>query len=596
MDVEACLEQLDQLFAYQKLNDVEPYLLGCVQEALQLDRPDAVLTFINELIGYYRSVSRHEDALTMSQAALNWITQFHYQGGLPHATTLVNAATAFRAAGLVDEAIGLYDQALILLDQFPLEEIAYQKASLYNNLSLAYQAKGQDQSAIDALLTALQLLPNESVETAISYVNLAACYYHLDDNEAGFKASQKAVALFQALNETSDAHYASALASLADGYARKGDFEYASRINAQAIQYQLDSFGANDDYRLLVAKQADFLKQAGHPASLPNVYPEKMSGLALSQAYYERFGRSALQHHFGKIVDQLAVGLVGMGSECLGLDDEWSTDHDYGPGFCLFVPQALYQTYGRQLEQFYQQLPKRFMGLERQETLQGKGRTGVVVMEQFFYQLTGCPYGPVKLTDWLGIEESYLLCASNGAVFDDPSGAFHAVYDKIKAYYPADVYYKKLAATLAKMARDGQYQYARCMFRHDLDAAWLYVQTFVQETLQLLFLLNRQYMPYTKWQFKLAQQLPLGQSILLLVKQLMRHPDVDVSLYPANAPSINLADPRVALIESIAKETVSCLQQLHLSNASSHYLEDQAKVIFQKIQDPVLASMHLMED
>ena len=63
-----------------------------------------------------------------------------------------------------------------------------------------------------------------------------------------------------------------------------------------------------------------------------------MKGLEISRAFYEEYGRPMLEKDFGKYIDKIAVGLVGHGSECFGFDDEISTDHDFEPGFCLFLP------------------------------------------------------------------------------------------------------------------------------------------------------------------------------------------------------------------------------------------------------------------
>ena len=67
-----------------------------------------------------------------------------------------------------------------------------------------------------------------------------------------------------------------------------------------------------------------------------------MKGLELSKRYYEEYGQAMIQRHFRQYEERIAAGLVGMGSECFGFDDEISRDHDWGPAFCIWLNKALY--------------------------------------------------------------------------------------------------------------------------------------------------------------------------------------------------------------------------------------------------------------
>ena len=102
-----------------------------------------------------------------------------------------------------------------------------------------------------------------------------------------------------------------------------------------------------------------------------------MKGLELSQLYYEECGKQMLHQHFPQYEKHIAAGLVGMGSECFGFDNEISRDHDWGPAFCLWLDRQTYDAIGKDLQTEFARLPKDFAGFRRRESDWGGGRTGV---------------------------------------------------------------------------------------------------------------------------------------------------------------------------------------------------------------------------
>ena len=107
-----------------------------------------------------------------------------------------------------------------------------------------------------------------------------------------------------------------------------------------------------------------------------------MEGLRLAKAYYEAYGKDMLENNFKEVKDRIAVGLVGEGSECFMVDDEVSWDHDFEPGFCLWITKEDERAFGFKLERAYAKLPNTFEGFTREMmNPAGGNRHGVLIID-----------------------------------------------------------------------------------------------------------------------------------------------------------------------------------------------------------------------
>ena len=325
-----------------------------------------------------------------------------------------------------------------------------------------------------------------------------------------------------------------------------------------------------------------------------------IKGLELAERYYDTYGKPMLEARFPELVPRAAVGLVGQGSECFGFDDAISTDHDYGPAFCIWLTAEDYARYGQPLQVAYDALPKDFLGVSgRIASAQGGGRVGVLEIYSFYRTFIGDEQPPKSLARWLHLPVHQLACATNGGVFADPLGEFSAIRHAI-AEYPEDVRIKKIAAHAALMAQSGQYNYARAMRRGDSVAAALALSAFVQSAIHIVYLLNRRYTPYYKWMFCGMQSLPLlAPEVAPLIESLAEigaqkeawaHQDA-----PGFNPYVNNQDRKVQCIERICALTIRALEAQGLTSLRDDFLEPHAWEIMKRIQDPVLRHCHVME-
>ena len=325
-----------------------------------------------------------------------------------------------------------------------------------------------------------------------------------------------------------------------------------------------------------------------------------MKGMELSRAYYEAHGRQMLYEGFPGYADKIAAGLVGQGSECFGFDDSLSCDHDYGPGFCLWLTRKDFQAVGPALQSAYDALPREFMGFPaRLQSRHGGGRVGVLEADDFYRRQIGCSRVPESLLEWLRIPEFRLATVTNGEVFQDPLGEFSSVRTALLRFYPEDVRVKKIAARAATMAQSGQYNYARSMSRGETVPAILALAEFVKHTMSMVYLLNRKYAPFYKWMHRGMRELSVLAEIYDLVRKLSLagiHAESWLFGTPGEmATVLNSDDENVVLVERICQLVKERLQLEELTDTDEDFLAPHAERIMMRIKDSSIRELHVME-
>lgn len=307
-----------------------------------------------------------------------------------------------------------------------------------------------------------------------------------------------------------------------------------------------------------------------------------MNGLALSKGFYEEFGLPMLREQFPDLMPFLAVGLVGSGSERFGFDDEISRDHDFEPGFCVFLPSE--ETVDRKaefrLERAYAKLPRDYEGFRRSGiTPVGGSRHGVIRTSDFYREKVGSPNGDLTVEAWLTVPDYTLAEATNGEIFYDGYGEFTAIREKLSAM-PADIRKKRLAGNLLLMAQSGQYNYTRCISHGEPEAAALAVREFVQAAMKVRFLLAGRYMPYYKWSFRALCGLEGNEKIAGLLSALL----------------LDSASPEAVYdrIEDVAALTVADLITGGLTEAVCGDLEKHAYSVNDGIADGAIRNLHIL--
>lgn len=329
-----------------------------------------------------------------------------------------------------------------------------------------------------------------------------------------------------------------------------------------------------------------------------------MKGLELSRKYFEAFGApmlARLEERYPALKGQFAAGLAGQGSECLGYDDELSADHDFGPSFCVWLPDALFLEYGKVCQEAYDSLPGEFEGHPaRRVTAFGQDRVGVMGIGSFYFRLIGREDAPKSNAEWMWIPESRLSQAASGEVFLDGPGIFSGIRSSLLAYYPEDVRKKKIAARAAAMAQSGQYNYPRLCRRGEWTGAFLSMEEFIKNTCSMVNLLNKTYTPFYKWMHRSLRDAAVLPEVYGLLDQLTDRCDSRQAWQTAQPEDfllgiINKKDTRAVLIETICQLVIRELAAQGLSDAQDMYLEPHAISVMQRIQDPAIAALQLLE-
>ena len=308
-----------------------------------------------------------------------------------------------------------------------------------------------------------------------------------------------------------------------------------------------------------------------------------MKGMELCEKYFQEVGYPALKEHFPELLPKMTVGLVGQGSECLGFDDAYSQDHDWGPSFAMWLPKELYDSYHKPLQRLYHSISREFAGYPpRRNGAEAQGRDGILETETFYYRFIGSKGAPQTLTDWLRAPEHAYACVSNGKLFWKTNSSFEQIRRTILAYYPEDIRKKKIAARAVQMAQSGQYNFPRCMKRGETVAAFVCLSEFIQAACSMIHLLNKKYIPFYKWAHR-------------SVGTMEKLSDLGTDLSTLTDLILSSQSERIeSLIERICERILAELQAQHLTSLNDRFLASHGNEIMSTIEDAQIRSLPVL--
>lgn len=266
MSIQDVLQQLDTFFRNNEIDKVEPFLLEHLESARKQRDLGAELSLLNELMGFYRGMGRHREAIAHAVDALGLLDDHGYKGSVPYATTLLNAATAYRADGQNIRANQAYEEVAAIYRAQKMED-PYLWASLYNNQSLAWQGCGRHERAIACLEQALPLIasrPGSEADQAVTLTNLAQSKMRSGHIDAAAADLDRAISLFESQTPRNP-HYGAALSARGELAFRQNDITAAIRHFEQALEAIETNYGRSHNYAVTLESLATVLEASDAP-------------------------------------------------------------------------------------------------------------------------------------------------------------------------------------------------------------------------------------------------------------------------------------------------------------------------------------------
>ncbi len=624
-DADRFLQGLDAIFArHAAASEAAPYLEQAMSDAENAKDDAGLLTVLNETMGFYRSQGWHDKNQWIVQRTIELALRMGLEGSETWATTLINCATAMRAAKQYDQAEDLYTQALHCAENvYPPKDRRI--AALHNNLSMLYQETGKGEASEHELREAMRILreasdnPSTDIDLASSCTNLALTLLDEGKTDDAHAYADEALAIHATARAqgVDSAHYAAALAGAAQVRFAQQKYGEAAAYYREALNLIEDRYGRDTDYWRIteenLSKALDAAKAAGQSIDEPahGVAAEPMpSGMEMARRFWEQAGKPMLQSRYPDYAERIAVGLVGYGSECFGFDDALSRDHDFAPRFCLWLTDEDYAAIGTALQEDYERIAHAWRSEHSSADLpdspttpRAQGtmrRDGVFRIGDFFETLTGYREAPPQDAphEWLALDESTLATATNGRVFADALGAFSSTRQGF-TFMPEDVRLSLISRRLGMLSQAGQYNLPRMLQRGDGAAAMTSIHEFAQAAISLVFLVNNPvsvgYAPYYKWRFaalrrlsrRMATRLPgvcaQLEEILHLASAACFGVPGTTAEHKASTMATPPADRINAIIERICADIVSELQREGLTRSQETFLEWQRPYVEEHI-------------
>lgn len=236
-----------------------------------------------------------------------------------------------------------------------------------------------------------------------------------------------------------------------------------------------------------------------------------IKGMQLSEMFFNEVVKEIIDTNFSDL--KYSAGLIGFSSEVLGFDTERSTDHHWGPRVMIFLKEKDFNKKDKISDILSKELHPTFRGYSTHfgnpdeigvqllsEAKKGQPinhRVEIFTIKSFFNEyLEINPNDELTIFDWLTFSEQKLKTIKSGKIFYDQI-EFKDIQEKFE-YYPNDVWLYLLASEWAKIGQEEPFV-GRCGSIEDELESKIIATRLVQSIMKLCFLMEKEYIPYSKW-------------------------------------------------------------------------------------------------
>lgn len=587
--IDEIMKEVHSLWRQGREKEMAPLLEEAINLCKLQNNNLKLIELLNEYGGCLRNLGEFDKAISAIKESIDVYEKSNLSNEIAYATSIMNLANIYREKKDYFNAEKYFNISKAIFDK--LEDKSYSYVGLLNNFSLLYKEIGNYSAAEEMQLESIRILENNSkmnVPLAISYNNLYEIQKLAKSNSSSIENLRKAEQIL--LKETGTNHplYASVLNNMADYEFSNKNYTEALSLYKKALEIVRACYGEKSEAFLSVSKNIDFVEDFIKTLSIKepsssdfendfktkeidctNYNSKRLTGLEKAEIV-SKYTSEFIKVKYPDLYSRICLALVGVGSECLGFDDEISEDHDFSSRCQLFLDDSDYKTYKSDLESSLKIFCK---DLEFMVSNLKDINLEIMPISNFYKYYTLFENGPKTEFEYRKVPMDLLCVATNGKVFLDNLGKFSEIRNRLLNFYPEDIRLKKIAFQLNKMAQSGQYNYSRMIKRGDTVAANIAQGEFVKHYLEFVHLLNKKYMPFYKWSYRSACSLEiLGNFTKENLKKFS-----EASIYE-----------KESIIEEICSTVVNTLNELGLSHSTIDFLTYQAEEVRKNILNPSL--------